>query len=153
MAKNSAISTTRPEGSGTAATFATLRVSGDRLDPDAVTNILGLPATTAYRKGERYFAGPRSGYLLGRTGVWYLSTKGLLSDPDPMKHLSYLADLLRGEAKLAALQQLIRHDGLEVDASLFWHGAKGACEPKIPREIREAFAALPARLEQDFDKD
>jgi hypothetical protein len=43
--------------------FARLRFSGDRLDRDRITAILGVQPTQAYRNGERYLAGPRAGYV------------------------------------------------------------------------------------------
>ena len=139
------------------ATFATFRLSGDQLDPDAVSATLDAQPTIAYRKGARYFAGPRSGYLLGRTGVWYLSTKGLVSGLDPVGHLSYLVQVLDGlsqdQPKLAALRQLMDRDRLQADASLFWHGNAGASFPTVPSGLAHVFEAIPAPLHCDFDTD
>ena len=153
MATNSATSTTKSEASGTLATFATFRVSGDRLDPDAVSGVLNASASVAYRKGERYFAGARGGYVLGRTGVWYLSTKYLVAGLDPIKHLLHLTRLLDGPQTLTALRHLMQEKGLKASASLFWHGRAGAREPTIPPDIESAFDAVPAPLERDFDID
>jgi Domain of unknown function (DUF4279) len=128
-------------------------VSGDRLDPDIISDIFGVRPTIAYRKGERYHAGARSGGLLGRTGVWLLSTKGLVFGLSPTEHLSYLTRFLEGAPRLAAFRQLMERDGLKADASLFWHGSAGAQEPEIPHDIEQVFDAIPAHLERDFDRD
>jgi hypothetical protein len=157
MAKNSGTSTTKSDACHTIATFATFRLSGDRLDPDAVSDTLDVRPTIAYRKGALYFAGPRSGYLSGRTGFWYLSTKGLVSGFDPVEHLAYLVQMLNGfcedQAKFAALQRLMDRDGLQADASLFWHGSAGASLPTVPSSLAHVFEAIPAPLHCDFDTD
>jgi Domain of unknown function (DUF4279) len=157
MAKSWETSSTKSDSPGTIATFATFRLSGDRLDPDAVSAILSASPTIAYRKGARYCAGPRSGYLVGRTGVWYLSTKGVVSGLDPIQHLRHLTGMLDGlsvdQSKLSALQGLMHRDGLQADASLFWHGSAGASMPTVPSSIERVFEAIPARLERDFDCD
>ena len=149
--------TTNLKPSGTIATFATFRVSGDRLDPDRVSDILATRPTTAYRKGEPYFAGSRTGYILGRTGLWYLSTKGLVPVPDAAEHLTYLIRLVYGSSEdlrqVTELRELMDRDGLEASASLFWHGGPGAQEPAIPQSVERTIEAIPAQFERDFDKD
>jgi hypothetical protein len=61
--------------------FAIPRVAGDDLAPDEVTKVLKIVRTTAYAKGEHYAAGSRSADLVGRTGVWFFSTKGVVGEP------------------------------------------------------------------------
>jgi hypothetical protein len=69
----------RLELSGPVRAFATLRVFGDDLAPDEVTRILKIVPTTAYAKRQHYAAWPRSQDLVGRTGVWFFSTKGIVA--------------------------------------------------------------------------
>jgi Domain of unknown function (DUF4279) len=68
-------------------TFATFRVSGDKLDPDELTTLFRITPTLAYAKGERYVAGPQAGTLVGRTGVWYLSTDTVICSPKLSDHI------------------------------------------------------------------
>src|SRR6266404_9182525 len=91
---SSATSTTRSSDSTRQRAFATLRFSGDRLDRDRISAILQVPPTKAWRKGERYFAGQRTGHLIGRTGIWLLATDDLVTSPDLGQHLDFLTGLL-----------------------------------------------------------
>jgi hypothetical protein len=51
---------------------ATLRISGDDLDPDRVTELLGCTPTKAQRKGDT-FTNPTSGYTrTAKVGMWRL---------------------------------------------------------------------------------
>jgi hypothetical protein len=139
----------------TLSTFATLRVSGDRLDPARVTAILGVAPTLSYRKGEAYRGG-RGHVARGRTGVWYVSTREDVDSNELTDHLRYLVAILSptvASDHIAALRQLLEQDGLEADVSCFWHGRAGAEKPLVARFAADAFARLGASLETDFDTD
>jgi hypothetical protein len=51
--------------------YATLRFAGDGLDPADISAVLPVAPIRAHRKGESFYAGPRAGNLIGRTGIWY----------------------------------------------------------------------------------
>jgi hypothetical protein len=72
---------------GTIRTFATFRVVGDKLDPSEITNLLHVNPTLAYARGERYRAGDQAGTLVGKTGVWYLSTDGVINSSKLSDHI------------------------------------------------------------------
>lgn len=56
-------------------TAATLRFSGDDLDPDEITEKLGATPSRAERKGQT-IRGPRSGReRIARTGSWHLTVE------------------------------------------------------------------------------
>src|SRR5437870_928261 len=119
--------------------FATLRFSGDHLDPDRITAILGVQPTKAYRKGERYLAGPRAGYVTGRTGVWVLASDSVVNSAELDRHLEHLVNLIfagpdRGE-RLKQLHELMSREGVKADASCFWRGARGARPPLISGNV------------------
>jgi hypothetical protein len=137
--------------------FATLRVAGDDLVPDEVTKILKIVPTTAYIKGQHYSAGPRSPDIIGRTGVWFFSTKEIVAGNQLAGHLTFLARLLlpgSGEAgPLPRLQQLLRRRSLRVSLSCFWHGPTGTRKPSIPRSIIDLMKLIPAEIETDFNVD
>ncbi len=137
--------------------FATLRVAGDDLAPDEVTKVLKIVPTTTYAKGEHYSAGPRRPDLVGRTGVWFFSTKGVVAGNRLADHLAFLARLLlpgSGQVgPLPHLQQLLRRRSLRVAVSCFWHGPAGARKPSIPRSARDLLKRIPADIEIDFDGD
>jgi hypothetical protein len=138
--------------------FATLRFSGDRLDPGRISDILRVRPTKSYRKGERYFAGPRAGHLAGHTGIWLLATDDLVASADLNQHLGYLTSLIsrardHDEDRLARLRELMARDGITAHVSCFWHGEPGEQPPSIPPEATVKLRNLPADIETDFDTD
>jgi len=149
---------TRPNKATRQNTFATLRLSGDRLDPDRISAILRVPPTKAWRKGERYIAGQRTGTLVGRTGTWFLATDDLVKSPDLGQHLDFLTNLLSQgpqdqSDRLVELREVMVRDDLKADVSCFWHGKAGEQPPAIPPEKTKKLRSLPAEIEADFDTD
>src|SRR5579862_5043710 len=135
MASMSGISTRTAGQTKTLSTFATLRFSGDGLEPAHIAAIIGTAPTGAYRKGERYRTGPSGQTAKGRTGVWYLSTQRIVTSRKLADHLDHLVNVispLTGPDHVPALRDLIARDGLEADVSCFWHGEHGATAPPIP---------------------
>ena len=114
-----------------------------------------MEPTRAYRKGERYFAGPQTGELSGRTGIWLLSTDNVVKSSDLARHLSYLMNLIfeSEPGRAAALSQLLARRDLKAHVSCFWHGKVGVRPPSIPAPVVESFKQLPAYIETDFDTD
>ena len=135
--------------------FATLRFLGDRLDPDRITAILEVEPTKAYRRGERYFAGPRAGHVAGRTGVWVLATDRAVKSAELEPHLEHLLDLIfrrpNQEERLKKLRGLMSRDGVKADVSCFWRGGPGVRRPDIPESVIASLAELPADIETDFE--
>src|SRR5690348_15349357 len=113
--------------------FATLRFTGDRLDPDRITAILGVQPTKAYRRGERYLAGPRAGHVTGRTGVWVFATDSVVDSAELDRHIELLVDLIfrapAREERLKQLHELMSRDAVKADVSCFWRGGPGTRPP------------------------
>jgi hypothetical protein len=137
--------------------FASLRVSGDDLVPSEITKIIKILPTKAYAKGEHYSGGPRSPDLVGRTGVWFFATDGIVAGNNLTDHLAFLARLLlpgSGEpGPLPRLQQIVQRKSLRVSVSCFWHGSADARKPTIPRSVTDLLKLIPAEIETDFDVD
>jgi hypothetical protein len=74
--------------------FATLRFVGDDLDPDEISRVLEERPTKAHRKGERFAPGPRSPEVIGKTGIWYLSTRRRLGSPNLSDHLEKIIAII-----------------------------------------------------------
>jgi len=149
---------TRSKSAARQKAFATLRLSGDRLDPDRISAILRVTPTKVWRKGERYFAGQHTGTLVGRTGTWFLATEDFVAGADLDRHLDFLTRLLSGGAqdqkdRLVQLQEVMARDDLKADISCFWHGEAGEQPPTISPEKTEKLRSLPAKIETDFDTD
>src|SRR5438132_2414585 len=58
--------------------------------PSATSMTSSENAISAYRKGGRYWPGPRSPEITGKTGVWYFSTKRKIPSKDLTDHLNAL---------------------------------------------------------------
>jgi hypothetical protein len=157
MATTSETSTTRSRAAEAVRAFATLRVTGDDLVPNEITKLIKILPTKAYAKGEHYSGGPRSPDLIGRTGVWFFATDGVVAGNNLADHLAFLARLLlpgSGEAgPLPRLQQLLRRRSLRVSVTCFWHGPAEARKPSIPRSVSDLMKLIPAEIETDFDVD
>lgn len=128
---------------------------GDRLDPLRITALLGTKPTVAYRKGEIYRR-VREHEVRGRSGLWWVSSKGRVNSVDLRDHLDYLLVILsppNGPDLIDALRGLMEEDGLKADVDCFWYGKHGAQAPEIPEATREVFARLPAPIELDFGTD
>jgi hypothetical protein len=150
----SAISTKKSEA-GTLLTYASLRFSGDRLEPQRLSEVLNAHPKTAYRKGEVYKSS-RGHEVRGRTGLWAISSKGVVASADLNDHLDYLLGLVfagDSDARLNLLHERMRDYGIEADAPCFWHGERGAKPPVIREDIRARLARIPAEIETDFDTD
>jgi Domain of unknown function (DUF4279) len=73
-------------------TSATLRILGDDLDPDEITQILGFPPTVARRKGDIRIGKRTKNEYKARTGQWHLESprgKGYLDN-----HIRWILDAL-----------------------------------------------------------
>jgi hypothetical protein len=152
----SEISTKTAGQTETLSTFATLRFSGDGLEPERITATIGTAPTLSYRKGETYRTGASGQKAKGRTGVWYLSTRRIVTSQQLADHLDYILNVISpntGPDHVPALRDLMANDGIEAEISCFWHGTVGALPPDIPAGIRKAIERLGATIEFDFDTD
>jgi hypothetical protein len=134
--------------------FVDLQITGDALDPREVSAILPVTPRTAYRKGERYYAGQRTGDRIGRTGVWYMSSDEFVSSPDLGDHAAFLWELFWPETgnnlRLMQLRDILVRDRLRATISIFWAGAAGQTPPRIPKILNDLAAKLDANIETDF---
>ena len=134
--------------------YATLRFMGDDLDPHIVTRTLGHEPTLSYRKGEIYRRDRRGRELVGRSGLWLLSTKTGVSSCRLQDHINVLASVLAAKEDLPALvSEMVRNHGYEADASCFWYGPAGAAEPEVPASFRDIIGRIGGEIWVDFHRD
>ena len=123
------------------ATYATLCVHKDDLDPEAVTARLGVAPSKAHREGEGL--GP------GRTvptGGWFLSSDGNVESKDVCRHIVWLLDHLSGkENDLLGL----REGGHDAYVFCYWLSASGHGGPELSYEVMSRLVSL--RLDIAFD--
>ena len=110
-------------------TSAAFRIIHPALDPDALSQQLGLRASWAWRKGQ-----PHSRRNIpSRTGIWGLDTEGILTSRDLRRHLDWLLDQL--EPKAEVLQDL-RVQGYTMDIFCLWCRSGGTGGPMLsPRNM------------------
>lgn len=168
------ISTMRSEERTRSKAFATFRVSGDDLIPDQITKVLKFYPTLSYRKGGQYLAGQRSEKLVGKTGVWFLSTEDIVASDRLSDHLSFILVVLGISSPLSQrrsgttdstsvsditlrlksimdLRQLMKQRVLKATVTCFWHGVAGAKPPSIP--VTQLLQTFSIDVESDFDAD
>lgn len=152
--------TTEPYPPGTKKVFATLRFSGDELSPPELTDALGSQPALAYRKGEPYRTGPRTAEQIGRTGMWFFTTNGIVPAQNLAAHLRTLASLLADDPdrpardrKLLIIRDIVSRRALRPVATCFWHGTAGAPAPTIPEGFRRLMARIDGEIHEDFAVD
>lgn len=134
--------------------YATLQVTGDRLDPASVTAALGLEPTFSVRKGEIYRHGRRDRQYVGRTGVWNFSTEEAVQSDRLQDHLAVIGELLSArQERFAGIRDVVREHGDWAGVSCFWYGPAGAEEPTVPASFRDLIGRLGGTVETDFHRD
>ena len=122
--------------------YASVRFSGEKLDPLTVTLALRLPADHVHRDAEPRLRRVKSGqvkeYAPYRRGMWSMSSEKWVQSPRLSVHLEWLLHEL--EPKADAVRLLLA-DGIEADFFCFSSGST-ATPPSLPREIRDRAAAL-----------
>lgn len=110
-------------------TYATLRVLHKELDPDEISNLLGLSYSRAYRKGDPITAVNEIGER--RNGVWLLDTKQKVDSLDSRRHIDWLLDQLEGKADVV---RALFNKGCNIDILCFWESAHGHGGPTVSPE-------------------
>ena len=122
-------------------TYATLRIYHDELDPEHVSQLLGLVASDAQRKGDDLSYG-----RIAPTGGWFLSSKDLLTSRDTRRHVTWILDQLEpNKTALLALQDR----NYEMDIFCYWLSASGHGGPELDHEFMGRLVSF--RLNVGFD--
>jgi hypothetical protein len=130
-------------------TWASFRVSGDRLDPDAVTEQLHLAPDLARAKGQRWSYPNSSKERTQPTSVWILKSTPHVNASELENHLVFLLDAI--EPHRAALAAVLEEYGAEADFYCLWqtHDGSGGLSitPDSLRRIADINATLGIALE------
>lgn len=110
-----------------AETHATFRITGDQLDPDAITKLLGIEPSFGWRKGDVH--GHPTRPVRSPTGIWAVESKAAVSSTILEEHLAYLLDRI-GEPDPSFRSYLRDHD-LKPDFFCYWMSATGQGGPAI----------------------
>ena len=109
---------------------AWLRIMSEDLNPDEVTEFLGVTPSQIQRVGE-----PRTNKTtrVNKTSGWFLSTKGVLSSLDARHHLDWLLDHVAN--KKAEIDALRKRQYL-VDVCVRWDSKSGHGGPTLsPKQL------------------
>ena len=124
------------------------RLTGNDLDPDSITELVGLEPRTAYRKGELRTFPDGSFGAPHRFGMWSMSTEGLVARTEDLdRHLVWLLDRLEpaGEQLRALVDGGYRADFF---CGCFMGGWNSGWE--VPAGILERIGQLGARIGLDI---
>ncbi|WP_407659544.1 DUF4279 domain-containing protein [Massilia endophytica] len=119
-------------------TYAVLRIFSDSIDPGAITELLGIQASSCFEKGESQDGrGTKR-----RAHGWFLSSEDAVDSRDTRRHVDWIVSRIGEKSVQLAQLQL---GGAEIDISCLWL-SKGQGGPILsPPQIREL-----ARLNVDI---
>lgn len=94
-------------------TYSNLRIFSDSLDPQFITDQLGIEPTSSFRKGDVH----GQGKLRRKANGWFFCTETLSRSRDTRRHLDLILAGLDGkDVGLKALQAR----GCQVDVTSYW---------------------------------
>ncbi len=117
--------------------MATARIFSDTLSPEEVTRVAGLQPLTAARRGAALVQRTGRPPVIAKTGTWFVTTEGRVTDDDPGHHLTRLVTRL-GPA-MDRLRQSI--PDARIEFSLLVHDPDFQVEG-LPSAVLEAVTAL-----------
>lgn len=115
-------------------THAWLRVMGENLDVDEVTQLLGTTPTKTQNAGDPVPWKAKPGTKLKYSG-WTLSTEGTLSSLDVRHHLDWILEKVQGKREAF---DILRSRGFLVDICCRWDSVRGDGGPTLwPKQMSE----------------
>lgn len=128
-----------------ARTWATLRLYPGEIDPNTITQELGIQPSSTNRKGEHRNPHARNPI---RIHGWFLSSREAVPSRDATRHVDWLIDQL--EPARESLRQL-QTTGCRMDISCFWEsaGCAGGGPLLYPRQMQR-LAELGLEIWFDF---
>jgi hypothetical protein len=137
---------TAPQGDVTCAdSFVSLYLYGDKLDPIAISALLGLEPSHAAQKGATARA-PSGKKRTASRGYWILSSRDWVASKEAEDHLFWLLDRL--ESSGVSLEKLPNVEQAVVNC--YWLSARGEGGPVFSAAALSRLAKLSLPLEFDF---
>lgn len=122
--------------------YATLVVSGDEVNPDTVSEILGLSPSRAFKAGDPYSRGH-----VRRHGMWALSSHEAVVSEDLEDHVRWLLD--RIEPVQAVLHDYLQAKGTFGFITCFWPSPHGHGGPQFSPALMKRVGAVDLPLQID----
>jgi hypothetical protein len=126
-----------------ARTYATFRILHDNLDPDSVSNDLGLQPTEKWKRGITPDLNDRPP---ATTGGWFLTSKTAVQSRDARRHIDWLLNQMEPGA---AVIERLRSAGCKTDIFCYWLSTQGHGGPMLSPGTMARLARLG--LELSFD--
>jgi len=128
--------------------YASFTISGDNVVPEFWTGYFGVQPDMAVTKGQLFTTSAgRSSRIPGRTGVWGLRSKSIISSDDLEPHLRYLIERLA--LPRANLRQLVERADARMRFFCYWDNESGDRTPDIPEDIKTMMDSLGGTIEID----
>jgi hypothetical protein len=128
-------------------TYASFRLGGDHLVPEAIERATGLASDFAAAKGD--LRRSSSGHELRQgTGVWFVTSEGRVESKSIERHLVYLLAMV--EPVREQLLAIAREQSLTADFFCYWASATGHGGPQVGADTLMRISELQASLGFDF---
>jgi hypothetical protein len=108
-------------------TYATLMIIHPELDPDTVTQNLGIQPTRTYRRGEVRNPQGRCPFVYQRGG-WFLESEGAVQSRDARRHIDWLLDRVEPHREALNRWQVA---GYQTVINCYWDSAYGQGGPML----------------------
>jgi hypothetical protein len=115
---------------------AALRIYHDDLDPDGLTQRIGIAPSAVYKKGQ---PSPEGGRLVPNINGWFYSSLYEVAEDDLWEHVGWL--LNEFQDKRAILDEL-RSQGCQIELTCHWVAATGGTVISFDSEIVRRLAEL-----------
>jgi uncharacterized protein DUF4279 len=128
-----------------AETFAALRIGHAELNPEAMSQEIGIEPTVAWRRGD-LLPSPGGGSAVAEEGVWMFASPEELRSDDARRHIDHVLDVV--EAHATAISRL-QAAGYGLAVSCYWVSRWGYGGPTLSARqmARLARFGLPLRIE------
>jgi hypothetical protein len=116
-------------------TYVTFILRGKNLNPEYITEALGITPTRSYKRGDQ-----RTGEKFWPHGLWSFSSQNNISSTDLSKHIEWILDRLEGSR--SRLVDLLSENSFEAKLSCFWESQNGYGGIVISRHLLERITAM-----------
>jgi hypothetical protein len=128
-------------------TAAVLRMYSEEIDPQRITDALGIQPTRSITKGAHIPIRDTDRYWIGRVNAWLLSSEPYVTSTNLNRHLDWLIKTINGNAD--AFTKLQSWPGLEIFVGCVWWSKYGGGGPTLGPKQMMGLATL--NLECSFD--
>ena len=123
------------------ATYASLCIYRDELEPEVISSRLGLTPSSAQQKGQAIGRD-----VVAPLGGWFLSSKNQVTSKDVRRHVAWILDHVAGrEDEFLKLED----EGYRTLIFCYWLSANGQGGPELDPDLMQRLASF--RLTISFD--